>query len=393
MSQENDPTGRPNRRLRKSLIQSAVLACVGLAFLVLLIRLEWIDVSMLAKAVENNAHWILLSGLAQVVGLTFALFRYRSLLRANGVEVKLPAVTNATAVGTALGQWLPGAMTLIEALRIGLMFGAHNVQNLSQQAESPDSAAKSPSAPSRIEVVGKLALVGFLDRLVGLSVFLATGGLILAFLSTTPIEHMTTAATWEDQMTPSSSWNTQQLLLGISLVSLFASLSLMLIPGVATSKKVLALMQRVRDWSARHNSRMVQRVLGAAMALALSMTQSRIRYRSLLLPLLLSLFSNLCFVLNYKFCALALGADIHVLHIAGVIPFIGLASLLPLGFGGIGGYQLVAVALFQPFGVDPTSIASTSLLQGTVVLLTQSLVGLFFLRSSLPQVRAILQRG
>jgi uncharacterized membrane protein YbhN (UPF0104 family) len=75
-----------------------------------------------------------------------------------------------------------------------------------------------------------------------------------------------------------------------------------------------------------------------------------------------------------------------------VFPFLAIAQLLPIGFAGIGGHQLVAVALFQAFSLEASGVATVSLVQGLVSLILNTVVGVFFFQTSAHQVKAILQR-
>jgi len=69
-----------------------------------------------------------------------------------------------------------------------------------------------------------------------------------------------------------------------------------------------------------------------------------------------------------------------------------LAGLLPLGFAGIGGYQLVMASIFGIFSVSPAVVASAGVLQSALSLLVNSLLGLLFARVCSGQIRAILKR-
>ena len=110
-----------------------------------------------------------------------------------------------------------------------------------------------------------------------------------------------------------------------------------------------------------------------------------------LTPVLFSTVSLVTSSLSLYFASHATGETIGVFATLAAFPVIAISQLLPIGFGGMGGYQLVAVAVFGVFGMNAASVSSASLLQNGLFLMQNTLLGLLFAHLSASQIRAILQ--
>lgn len=70
----------------------------------------------------------------------------------------------------------------------------------------------------------------------------------------------------------------------------------------------------------------------------------------------------------------AVGTPVAPALVAGVLPILTLASMLPLGIGGVGGYQGIAAAVFAFFGLSAERMASASLLHGLLALVAPTVL-------------------
>ena len=98
-----------------------------------------------------------------------------------------------------------------------------------------------------------------------------------------------------------------------------------------------------------------------------------------------------CLALYYS--SFAIGQPISLSAIIAVFPVMSVLTLLPLGFAGVGGQQLVAIALFDIFLLSPTAVSSASLLQNIIFIIDNTLLGLLFAHLSASHIKAILRKS
>jgi uncharacterized membrane protein YbhN (UPF0104 family) len=331
-----------------SLFKALMLLAVSVLTIVSLIHYGLVQPEILSLSFQTGARWLCLAAALHVVAQVCALFRYIFILHSLSIPVNYKSVATASFVGTAAGQWLPGSMAFVEALRIGILLSSFDKNHPSQLSFS-------------FESLGRLAIAGFCDRAMGMALFLMSGGSILVgfgFL-----------------------WGVGALLLGLVL-----ALLPLLLPNRSIQKLGLAIQ---RTSSQKSPGRIRQLILSVCQVLQ-TYQKVRILPRDFFGAILFSSLSNLLLVLSYGLYARSIGFEMPYFNIAAVLPFIGIASLIPMGFGGIGGYQVAAVGLFHLFALNPSSVATNSLLQGTMALLIQTALGFLFLGFSFDQVRRTL---
>ena len=90
--------------------------------------------------------------------------------------------------------------------------------------------------------------------------------------------------------------------------------------------------------------------------------------------LLISMAANGLSLVNWYFCAVAVGADVRLAEAAVVVPVVLAVGLLPISINGLGTIELTVVVLLGLMGVDAEVALAVAILR-RLVLLGQSLVG------------------
>lgn len=101
--------------------------------------------------------------------------------------------------------------------------------------------------------------------------------------------------------------------------------------------------------------------------------------RCLLASLLIGVAPPLLNGLGFVLAARAVHANIGLLMILVAYPLVLISSVLPLGIAGIGGNQVITVALFALLGISAEDATSTELLHTGVVLILNGLISIPFL--------------
>jgi uncharacterized membrane protein YbhN (UPF0104 family) len=369
-------------------LKPASLAIKSLAFLALaavivfaMVRFELINLESLRSAFVNGRHWISLSFGLCLLATVVNLWRYKRLLNLLGVNVPFRGAAAATSVSLFIGQWLPGSMAISEMVRLGLMMGASrmSMQNGASQNNPLDPAASLVAGPR-----ARIFVSSFLDRACGLTVFMSVGTVACAIAL---LGAASTGTVAPHELT---------ILGGMLLFGTFGAAALLCLPWLAKHPATLRALERHNErWSSSSGKagQLVGRVIAALKKITAPMADPAFTYQGFLGALAISLMSSLSLVGLFWCCSKAVGFEMSYLQVAAVFPFLAIAQLLPIGFGGIGGHQLVAIALFQAFSLNPTGVATASLLAGVVPLVLNAAVGMLFLPTSAGQVRAILQKA
>lgn len=121
-------------------------------------------------------------------------------------------------------------------------------------------------------------------------------------------------------------------------------------------------------------------------------TLASTRLRHFWKPLFYSFLCVLVQSVSTYYAALAIGNIIPYWAILATVPILAIATLLPLGFGGVGGMQVVAAISLSIFGVRPQDAASAQLLQTAINILSVSFVALFFSKLTYLQMRTTFTR-
>jgi len=345
----------------KQTLKTFVFVSLAFLFLAMMHRigfLRWDDIS---RAFAQHPKTLAGVCVVQVVTAVVMMLRYWKLLNLFGVESDLKRSSTATFVSTALGQWFPGSMAVVEMLRVGLMVGV-------------GSKNENVSAGMASGIKARLAIVSIVDRLVGFF-----GILFLGLLAS--------AATFAFAVRD----------LGVLFLFLFSFvgvLGLVALPFVVRQHWVKRFLRNrianaVNGVADRRYSKWSQ-VLGHLESLRHDVEAGTRHPVRLVGPILLSMLSLLLTSAALFMAARALSESLDFFQILCVFPIVSLASILPLGFAGIGGYQLVMASVFGVFAVSPSVVASAGLLQSALLLVVNSLLGLAFLQTCSRQVRQAL---
>lgn len=357
--------------MKKIAFRTLLLLALCVGFLYLMQRFGLLRVADILAAFEKRPSTLLLLAAVQALTAFLMMIRYGALLHVLGIKAPLKQISSATFVSTAVGQWAPGSLAVVEVLRVGLMFGSHS--------NNPSTLA---STGADVGIKARLAIASFADRLIGFLGILITGFVFSVYIFI---------------ISPSPQ-SVREFFSGSGLL-LFSSglgvLALSALPFAARLKVVRQAHLKLkvggtiggtiggRTWNSalRHIETLRHNVDAG--------TRHPLR---LVRPLLLSMASLLLTSCSLYLSALAIGQSLNFLQIVCAYPLISLSAILPLGFAGIGGYQIIMASIFGLFSVSPAIVASSGVLQSAVVLVVNTIIGLFYARVSSQQIRAIFKQ-
>lgn len=367
----------------KFAIRAAFLLLVSALVLYFMQQRGLFEISYFAEAFKTGTSWVLAAfGVQLLLSVSMAL-RYTYLARLFGFRSRSAHVSAATFVSTAVGQWAPGALAVTEVLRVGLMMGADKhseIYSVSQvENESMSTLTKGVKA--------RLAVASLFDRLIGFFVILVLGSVVtFSLLYSDSGSNLTVDRVHSLELLGSISF-----LIALGIASLPVVCRMRLVSRLLFR---LMLISKKRAQSLGFAGKVFRGVANASKklrSLQITVVQGSAQGRKLLVPVCISVVSSLLTACGLYLASLAVGQGIDFLAIVAVFPMIALSSVLPIGFGGMGGQQLVAVALFDIFALSPAAVSSASLLQNMLLLTVNTLLGLIFAQHSAAQIKAILQ--
>ncbi|MEY2988407.1 MAG: hypothetical protein RJB13_1928 [Pseudomonadota bacterium] len=345
----------------KQIFKTFVFLATAFLFLFMMHRFGFLRWGDITQAFARHPKTLIGVCGVQVITAVVMMIRYWKLLNLFGVEADLRRSSAATFVSTALGQWFPGSMAVVEMMRVGLMVGV-------------GSKSEKVSVGMASGIKARLAIVSIVDRLVGFFGILFTGLLASAGTLLFAVHDVGVFV--------------------LFVFSLGGVLGLIGLPFAVRQnwvksflrKKISVAEQRGADgFSTKGHS-----VLLHVESLRNDIEMGTRNPMQLVGPILLSVLSLLLTSAGLFMAARALSESLDFFQILCVFPIVSLASVLPLGFAGIGGYQLVMASVFGVFAVSPSVVASAGLLQSALLLLVNSLLGLAFLQTCSRQVRQAL---
>ena len=348
----------------KLFARTAVLAAFGVGVLLLMHHYGLLDFASVARAFRVGRMWVLLV-LGTQIALGFTLmYRYSLLVRRLGVDVPFSALTSATFVSNAVGQWAPGALAVTEMLRMSLMLGVEKAQGraLSQNA-------------------ARLAVASLFDRCVGFFTMMFVGG--------TATVVVLVGAVGSGRMQADAGDAGFVGLLLLAAFSFLGAAVIVALPFLARWRVTHALLSKAR---AALGHGFLGRNLGRVQSLVHVLGEGVGLFGFFIVPVVLSIFCMILSCLGLLFSSFAIGEGISFWAILATFSITSIATLFPLGFGGLGGYQLVAVAVFGLFGVRPAVVSSASVLQCALLLMVNTLLGALYAHHSSKQITAILTR-
>ncbi|KAB8030833.1 lysylphosphatidylglycerol synthase domain-containing protein [Fluviispira multicolorata] len=361
----------------KSFIKIFLLLFISFALVYFMHSKNILNFQTFSYAFENNKKYLVLIAFLQILNCLFMTFRYHSLLKLFGIKANLQNVTAATYVSNGIGLWMPGSMAIIEFIRISLMLGANHKLNGSYTPK----INKLNNNLEELATKSKLAAASLFDRLIGLFVMLFFGCLMTFFV-------------YMKSFNINNSKSDSNLLI-LFLISFFLMILIIIVPYLAKSllfRRILARIERLFLTVFRNRViNLFLKKIFAELNSVLDVISLGIRsIKSFWMPVIYSIVCLVLAVFGTYFSGIAISSNIPLEAIFATVSLLSIASLIPMGFGGVGGMQLTAVLLFSIFNISPQIASSAQLLQTTVNLLAITGVGLLFARLSAGQIRAIL---
>ena len=323
--------------LRKS-AKTLFLIVLSVALCYFLFTSDFLDFTQLERVVDEGLYWLLLAAFFQISMLFFSILRFFHILRNSRVNVLLSHATVSSLVGMGVGQLLPASQAVTDLVRIGILFGWHE-----------------PTMTARLRIVA-ISLVEKYLSYVAMLLGGTTGLVAVLFVAEEMIGNLVMFA-----------WVTG-FAFALGLVAAIGYSATYWIHRWNAPKRLLSwlrsfgghryLPQSIADLL------YVEKVKAFAYPPGVLITQ-------LVLSLLVLLSSSLV----YYYCALAADLQIPLIAIFSVMPLLALATFLPLGIGGLGGQQFVAIGFFAIFALDAPAVATTSLIANLLVILVQLTLG------------------
>jgi len=331
-----------------------VIASIGILWLLKIIG--FLNLQLFLDAFKQNKIRIasIISVLIFVVVLGIVKLFY--LLKLVAINTKFSEVAGASFISQAIGQWFPGSMVVTDVFRFGLMVG------IGKKSEFSNDFQENSILKSRI------AVALFIDRVFGLGMMFIVGSACSIFLILAHDPNVKYPA----------------ILFLLTLLSLIIGISFLLIPFVAHAIFMNKLSTYLETKAQRlisgkkKNSRLSQfitRIFTALASILKTLDQALMNRRALINPLILSLSICLLNSLAFYLSALSISRHIPFLVILILVPFTILSMLLPLGFAGYGGQQLMAVGVFGLFEVNPETVVASSLVLTTLALAVYTFCG------------------
>lgn len=324
----------------------------GACALAVLWRLGLLNTRLLSDAFAEGSLWLLLIIGALLLMAALGILRYARLLSAAGFSVRMRDVAAATLVSQAVGQWAPGSMAVTELIRFGLL------------AIPGGEGRAAPGGRG-----GRVGLASLADRTVGLGVMFILGSISAALVY---------FLEWCSVPFPA-------LVFTLAAASFLGGLALCVLPllgGLIHTRLLLrgagagsvdnAPQEKPeRGWFFAARAR----IIGGSLVFADAANALASNPRTLLSTLLLSIAISLVNPATVYFSTIAVGRTIPYAVVLAALPLTFLGILLPIGFAGFGGQQLIAAGVFGIFGVNAETIVAASLLQNTMVLTVHTLLG------------------
>jgi uncharacterized membrane protein YbhN (UPF0104 family) len=313
------------RRSAASLVVAAVLLWA-------LARARLIDVRSIIDAAVHAPGTLLIVGFLLLVPLVVGSIRYYAVLRAMARYVPLTSILAASFISAAVSIWMPASAGFMEVIRFGLLVR---------------------STRRRTAIVSKtdLAVVGLVDRLVGLATVALVGLLGGAYVLVTP------------GAVPGGGTRiilTLTMLLAIGCALPFAAVH---VPQI---ERMVGKFSAVGHLSAP--SRMVA-----------ALRQLELRSPAFALAFVASLGVSAGAILTTYLAMKLFAPTTPLLAVAIGFPMLVVASLLPGSVAGFGGNQVAAAAVFGALSLDPKAAVLSSFLVSTVNLVTTSVAGVMWL--------------
>lgn len=367
----------------KVLLKSTILIILSAAIIYLMSTHNFLQFDSLRLAFIHNKKLIYLVVFLQILSCFITTLRYFSLLKIFNIHVDFKNVTAATFVSNGLGLWMPGSMAFIEIIRVGLMLGVGHKSQLDSKATELKVDNSISENKEQLSLRARLTTVSLFDRLIGLWSMLFVG--LMMIIVTLFTLHKKISNNFES----------------VGLIILFAFTVLLitfitLLPYVASKvffRRIIEHIQRFFLILFKYGfiNKILKKIFLEIDSILDAVSIGGKKFEGYLIPALYSFLCVFIQAIGTYYCAIAISSFIPFPAILATVPILAIATLLPIGFGGIGGAQFIAAISMSIFGVMPHSAASAQLLQTALNLLSLSFVGLFFSKLTSKQIKYVLK--
>lgn len=343
-------------------------ALVGLSgiFLWILKKFDLIDFELFFNAFRDQYHWSVLAAIFYTLSVYLGVWRFVVFLKIFHFRVTMHKANVASFVSLLVGQWLPGSLVVADLLRIGLIRQGHKKVTQPQ----PTLADQHP--------IKTITLASLLERFVGQAVMFlvaAFATILMIVIYTDLIQNMPLVI-----LMTLLTFGTGMLMLGASFILNFRWLRTFLKQGFQAVKKQPWIKHRLTLQKG------MDQFYQSGTTIYQLLQEILKDLRAFSFTLVLSLAVYLTFSLSLWFTSFATGQPVPFISILITSPILMLAFVLPIGFAGIGGQQMVVVAIFSLFQLAPETISSASLVHSTIILISNTLLGVGYLLLSSKEV-------
>ena len=369
----------------KIFIKSIFLVLVSCLIIYFMARNNFLHIESLKSAFIIHRKLIFIILILQIILCFVTTLRYFSLLNLFQIKVDFKNVTAATFVSNALGLWMPGSMAFIEIIRISLMIGAEHKLHSDEAAQLyKETEEKEKKNKTQLSLRSRLTTASLFDRLIGLWSMLIIG---LFFIGWTLLHHL-------NEIIHTNSYEYIGLIcMFIFTLSLFIFITFL--PYFSSKliiRKTLNHIERffLRLFRRSFFNRFLKKLVFEINSILDAISHGGKQFNKFLIPILYSFLCVFIQAFAIYYAAMAISSIIPFSAILATISILALATILPIGFGGVGGVQIIAAIALSFFGVSPQIAASAQLLQTAINIVAISFAGLFFLQLTSKQVKSIL---
>ncbi len=325
--------------MKRPLVRFSLLFLLSLAILFALQAAGFLDVLRVRAALREHAGAVFLSSLCIAISALIAVIRHDWALRVLGARTPWTRVASANLIALALGQWT-SSMAVAEVVRIGTL-------------------VRDRQPGERSTFLVRVAMASLVDRVLGTGVLFLVGS-CAAFIAALKVAGAHQGALF--------------LVCGVTFM---LGIGLVVCPLAADTGIVRGVITWLRT---NAGSRLPGRVFGRGAAFLEHLRDASSRWGER--PSAIAVTSGLAAIvsilsgLSLYFAGVAMEAEVPFLILMAIYPTTIVATIVPLGFAGLGAPQLVSAALFAPFGVAVEALLALTLLQSTLVLIINTSVGL-----------------
>lgn len=372
----------------KILFKTIILILISIIIIYFMSKHNFIQVASIKSAFMHNKKLIYFIFFLQIISYLFMALRYFSLLKIFKINVDLKNATAATFVSNGLGLWMPGSMAFIEIIRISLMLGAEYkfALNATTSVGNTESSYKDEKMvlknKEQLSLRAKLTTISLFDRLIGLWAMLFVGLVVIGNIL------------YFSYINNKNSINNGTLT--IFIFTFFLLLFITLLPYFSRKiivRKIIEHIERIILLLFRKGflNKLFRKIFFEINAILDAIAIGGKKINKFILPILYSFLCVFIQALSIYYAAIAIFSFISFSAILATVSILAIATLLPIGFGGLGGVQVIAAFSMSFFGVPPHSAASAQLLQTAINIISISFAGVFFLKLTSKQIKSIMQ--